>query len=287
MLCCTSLTSGQKTGELLGVRSEGVGGSLPTFAALVFDPTSSNQDRTSNWTASFLATTTDKEAKVQANLCDVPLLSGTCKGNSALQLTLAGPIDKSGATQLGDLNGLVGESRAEGGWTWSIAKPGVTFGLQASVARPHFDFRDSTTLSKRSTSATAHSIGVTGGWKSTTASIHAGVRLEQAFAPRDSQNVCTAAGFGPPGTTSCSSLTVGGPHSQSNRVANVDFAYSLGIAAAHANISRDFHNDVTGLDVPIYVFPNGNGGLAGGVRSGYRSDTHRWSVGVFVGEFKL
>ena len=47
-------------------------------------------------------------------------------------------------------------------------------------------------------------------------------------------------------------------------------------------VSRGFEDNVTGIDVPVY-FLKDNGGFTGGVRLGWRSDTHDISASVMVG----
>lgn len=49
-------------------------------------------------------------------------------------------------------------------------------------------------------------------------------------------------------------------------------------------VTYDAIDDVFGVDVPIYMMPDADSGLTGGVRFGYRSDReNEFSVGLFVG----
>jgi len=71
-------------------------------------------------------------------------------------------------------------------------------------------------------------------------------------------------------------------------VASVSGALSIGgNGAVRLTISRDLRHSVTGIDLPVWVMPNPAGGLAGGVRFGYRTDSRQVTVALFVSEFKL
>lgn len=57
----------------------------------------------------------------------------------------------------------------------------------------------------------------------------------------------------------------------------------LNLAVAPA-ATFDVIDDVWGVDIPVYVVPDKEGGLTGGIRFGYRSDREdKFSVGLFVG----
>lgn len=48
-------------------------------------------------------------------------------------------------------------------------------------------------------------------------------------------------------------------------------------------VGRDFEEGITFVRVPVYFFSNPNGGLAGGARFEWRSDTQEPTFVVFVG----
>ena len=113
-------------------------------------------------------------------------------------------------------------------------------------------------------------------------------RSLKAYKAQAAQNVCSAAGFGPSGTQACSVFSVGAPSREDKSVFSVEYARSVaGTGAARLAISYDASSAVTGIDLPVYVFTDIKGGLSGGVRFGYRSDTRRVSASLFVSEFKL
>ena len=52
-------------------------------------------------------------------------------------------------------------------------------------------------------------------------------------------------------------------------------------------VSHDVRRGVTGIDLPVWVVRNAAGGLAGGIRFGYRTDARQLTASLFVSEFKL
>ena len=52
-------------------------------------------------------------------------------------------------------------------------------------------------------------------------------------------------------------------------------------------IAHDLRRGVTGVDLPVWLVRNPAGGLAGGVRFGYRTDARQMTAALFVSEFKL
>lgn len=53
--------------------------------------------------------------------------------------------------------------------------------------------------------------------------------------------------------------------------------------AVSAQFAFDHENDEYGVDLPVYLVPNGDGQLIGGVRLGYTSKDDAWVAGVFIG----
>ena len=83
-------------------------------------------------------------------------------------------------------------------------------------------------------------------------------------------------------------MVLGAPFSSNRTVASVSGAWSIGgSGAARITISHDLRHGITGVDLPVWVLTNPAGGLAGGVRFGYRTDSRQMSMALFVSEFKL
>ena len=257
------------------------------FAVLVFDPSVSLPGRSTAWTATVDPTGANKEGKIQVNLCDIagPL----CSGKSAASITLAGPLSASDSSaELADLSGLVGTARGTLSWTTNSTQPGAFYSFSGTYAEPSFAYRDSAALAKRSVDHAAYALEADAGTRSGATAWQMGVRYEQSYRARTSQDVCTPASFGPLGTTSCSSLIVGAPSSVPRLVASVSGAWSFGgHGAARVILSQDLMHGVTGVDMPVWVIPDAKGGPAGGLRFGYRTDTKHVTVSLFVSAFKL
>jgi hypothetical protein len=257
------------------------------FAALVFDPSAAALARASAWTASVVPAGPSKEARVQANLCDIA--AALCGARGASSLMFAGPFNTSDEfTELADLDGLVGSARVQGSFTSNVTSAGSFFSLAGTFSKPSFAYRDSAALARRSVQHAAYAIEGGGGFRWPSVTLHASVRVEQAYHAQAAQNVCLPASFGPSGTTACSSMVLGEPSSAARTVASVSGAWSVGgNGAARLTLSHDLRHSVTGIDLPVWVMPNAAGGLAGGVRFGYRTDARQMTVTLFVSEFKL
>jgi hypothetical protein len=83
----------------------------------------------------------------------------------------------------------------------------------------------------------------------------------------------------------CRSFVVGPPEQGTQQVVNVQWRRFLsgGKVAFNPMLGRDLEEDVTFFRLPVYFFSNDNGGLAGGARFEWRSDTREPVFVVFVG----
>jgi hypothetical protein len=282
-------TNPKRWERLLGVSASEVARAAQdtAFAVLMFDPSLSALARSSSWTASVVPLGSSKEARVQANLCDVALWF--CRAQDASSVMLAGPLNSGDDfTELANLDGLVGSARVQFSYTTSATAVGSAYSIAATFAQPSFAYRDSLTLGKHSVDHAAYAVEIGDGYRWASSAIHAAMRWEQSYRAQTAQNVCTPASFGPAGTTTCSSLVVGAPSSSVKAVASVSGARSIGgSGAVRLTLSHDLRHGVTGIDLPVWVVRNAAGGLAGGVRFGYRTDARQLTASLFVSEFKL
>jgi hypothetical protein len=257
------------------------------FAALVYDPALAAAARASAWSAAVVHARPTTEARVQANVCD--MLPVACGARGAASVLFAGPVSTSSEfTRLADLNGLFGSARVQASYTSNATDAGGFVAAGGTFSQPHFAYRDSSTLARRSVERAAYALEAGGGRRWPSVSLYGGVRWEQAYHPRTARDVCAVATFGPAGTESCSSMVVGGPRGRERTVASVAGAWSIGaVGAGRLTISHDVQRGVTGFDLPVWVLPNPAGGLAGGLRFGYRTDTRETTLSLFVSQFKL
>ncbi len=284
-----STANAQKTDALLGgVRTEDVTARTEArrFAVLLFTPSLPSAARASSWSVQLVAFEEGKEAKFQANLCDVIT---RCK-TSAVDLTIAGPVDsKTHFTDLADLDGLVGNARVEIGGTTKLADKNkeTNFTGRVTFSYPRFEFNSRSTLQDTAYNRSMVSIVAGLVHKGARSLVSASYRYESAYKPGAEINICTPAGFGPPGTTTCTSMVVSEPKYKNKNAAEVQLAYSWEFAAVRLTVAHDFTNGTTGFDAPIHLIPNIEGHLSGGVRLGYHSDQKRVKAGLFVNGFKL
>ena len=297
-----SLLSAQATGTFAddqiarATAASDVAAARRNTRALIFDPSASSPLRASGWT--FVIAREDKEkneARIQANLCD---LIPACLKNNGWDLTLAGPLDTTTHfSTLADLNGLVGTARVESGYAINIgADRGLTGEVRASFARFQSTFRSTGTLAEETFERDGGSLAAGVGYKTTTSIgtnplallFKLAYRVERSFEGQDAQNLCAPASVGPSGTLACGDLVVGEPSKVTKNVISVEQWLALGgVAGIRLKIARDVDAGVTGFDVPIYVLPDGKGGLGGGFRAGYRTDDKRFRFSAFVGALKF
>jgi hypothetical protein len=93
----------------------------------------------------------------------------------------------------------------------------------------------------------------------------------------------------------CRSLVLAPPREKKKSILRGEWRRFLpgGRVAVDLLVSHDFNEKVSSIDLPIYILTersdkDGKGGLTGGARFGWRSDTDDFTLGVFVGgRFKL
>ncbi|MFI5231583.1 MAG: hypothetical protein ACHQSE_03620 [Gemmatimonadales bacterium] len=257
------------------------------FAALVFDPSLVALARASAWTAGVVSSPGVKDARVQANLCDI--WGAICGARGAASLMIAGPLNKTDDfTELADLDGLVNSARVQGSYTTNATSVGSYVAFTGTFSQPTFAYRDTLGSARRSVGHTAYAVEGGAGYRWASVALQGAMRWEQSYRARSSQNVCTPASFGPPGTESCENVVLGAPHNQDRAVVSASGAWSIGgNGAMRVTVAHDLRHGVTGVDLPVWVMSNTAGGLAGGVRFGYRTDDRQLTIALFVAEFKL
>ena len=172
----------------------------------------------------------------------------------------------------------------------TIRHDASNFGFEVAVGINRFEFVDPATLAESSERHTQ--------WRArifydqylrrpmTAFTLSAG--YERAYEAADEEIFC------PPNTTNaavrCVQARGAPPELNESLLISAGFrhrfigAESLRNFAIAPLVTYDVLDDVVGVDVPIYFLPDGDGGLTGGVRFGYRSDReNEFSVGIFIG----
>jgi len=266
---------------------EGAARGDTVFAALVFDPSLVALARSSAWTASVVSSGGVKDARVQANVCDIA--GAICGARGASSLMFAGPLNKNNEfTELADLDGLVNSARVQASYTTNITSVGSFAAFTGTFSQPTFAYRDTAAFARRSVGRTAYAIEGGAGYRWASVALQGAVRWEQSYRARTAENICTPASFGPPGTESCEDIVLGAPYNHDRTVVSASGTWSIGgNGAMRLTVAQDLRHGVTGVDLPVWVMSNTAGGLAGGMRFGYRTDDRQLTIALFVAEFKL
>ncbi|HEX8365022.1 MAG TPA: hypothetical protein VF603_07045 [Allosphingosinicella sp.] len=165
------------------------------------------------------------------------------------------------------------------------------FGIDASIGSNEFEWFDRVSLVPRKERRTDWSVAahVARYLPGSHTALTGSVSYQRAFEAAEEERVC------PPGTTDpeaeCPDMRTAGPTRNENLLLAVGLRHrilgadgNLGNFAVAPIVTYDVIDDVVGVDVPVYYTPDGEGGLNGGVRFGYRSDReNEFSVAFFVG----
>lgn len=255
-------------------------------AMLLVDPSLERSSRASNWAVAMVAERGEKEAKLQLNVCDI-----VCPEGSVLSVTLAGPVQKnSSSTTLLDFDGLVGTSRlevdaavgatgTEGGWTGS---------LKGRLGRGQFSYVDPTSLATQSDVRHPWSFAGSAGYRYETIGVlRAGYGYQVSQRPQKPQELCVPLEPASPATV-CNNTAIGAPTESRQGLLSFEVTSRLGKAAAIRMVWVQNRDTKTWLlDVPVYVIPDAEGALAGGVRLMHDFGEDESAVSLFVSLFKL
>jgi hypothetical protein len=168
--------------------------------------------------------------------------------------------------------------------TYFGSRPLYLWSIAAAVASDNFKTLN-LALEEDSTRKTMSAFGVDFGavLPSYLTSVVVGYRLQNGY-ESDKATQATICQPVPDSTAlKCKQGFFGPPKSADKSVLSIDVRHQFGSALAMTfKASRDFEEDVTGLDLPIYILRSKEGAFSGGIRFGWRSDTHDVVGGIFV-----
>lgn len=175
----------------------------------------------------------------------------------------------------------------------------VLVGLSAGAGHQSLDFRDSATLAERSVTETPYALsGSVGGEFGAVPFDHYlgfGVEHTREYRGSDERTLC--APMPTTGPQECFTASYGEPRAQDTtaayfigRVQGEDF-FGLGLPyAVEVQPAYDFESDVSEVATTLFLLPDGDGRLRGGLRFRWRSadddpttDDDHFTVGAFVG----
>lgn len=171
---------------------------------------------------------------------------------------------------------------------WDDGKPRFFYGFTATGGHETFEsFTDTTSTTKAKKTESPWSIGSHVGWLFRKYGLLTiGYRYEEAYEAQTPVSRCAPIAGSP--NVTCVSSAAGAPKEKAGAVSYLEWRRQVSFAAVSARLSHDSRKDVTGVDVPVYVWSGNDGKLNGGLRLGWRDDTDDVVVGIFVGStFKL
>lgn len=165
-----------------------------------------------------------------------------------------------------------------------------SYSIKANVGHDAFDFYLPTTLATDTTTRKPWSVAAqlgfvpplsgaaenSRGWY-----FAGGVEYQRSYLPGKVRTFCPAVeGIEP---FECTTGNFGPPVKKDKRLASFEARTKvMGGHGMSLRITRDFHNDETGVDLPVYLVKDSAGALNGGLRLGW-TNTDKFSFGVFVG----
>lgn len=168
------------------------------------------------------------------------------------------------------------------------SKPFWIASVSAEAGTKKFAFFDATTLGEQSDRKVSWSAGAWIGFLPNLKSpvfFVAGFEAKRDYEAADNATYCPVGGPGP--TVKCTTGAFGPPTTEIDYKISGKLRFSLGGAipvGLEISSSYDFHDDSWGVEVPIYLLPNKDGGLVGGLRGAYDSKKDDFQFGVFIGK---
>lgn len=148
----------------------------------------------------------------------------------------------------------------------------------------NFEFADATTYAADEQNHTGLSASATlGAVLDDIVYLSVSYEFQRSWKAGDASDICSPLGM--MGYSSCKSLALGAPTKRTSSLFHLELrrffskSVALGFRAHY-----DTDADVFSVEIPLYFLQNEDGGLAGGVTAGFRSDEDAPTLGVFVAE---
>lgn len=160
------------------------------------------------------------------------------------------------------------------------------YSLEGSVGFENFEFTNAETQEQEDESRVPWSVGASFNFNPPTdipLLVTFGVEYQEAFSPSGTQTVCPPSdGINP---VTCTTGVFGEPISSERLLLSLDGRFKILDKGISLRVTHDLENSATGIDLPIFLIPDREGNLNGGVRLGWTNveDDNDFSVGLFVG----
>jgi hypothetical protein len=161
-------------------------------------------------------------------------------------------------------------------WLW---------GGSAKLGYQEFSFVTATATSAQKSSETPWAAGLWGAVQPQGKPflITLSAQYQRSFKEGDTAAMCPVAG--PAGTsTICVSGPLDAPRRITKRLVTAEARWRFSGVGLALAVTRDLEADVTGVELPIYLVADKDGKLTAGLKAGWRSDTQRGSLALFVGK---
>jgi hypothetical protein len=165
--------------------------------------------------------------------------------------------------------------------------PGTVYfaGMNAQIGPEEFKYLDKTDLTPGTVRHVSWSAsGFFGVLFADGVMVAGNYKREVSYQGNAATQLCTP--LGSTGASTCSQKVLGAPGDPTRshqtgieirKIVNQYFAIS-------PKVTRDWHNDSTGAEVPIYFFRDKDGGLNGGISLGYLFEKKSFTATAFVGQ---
>jgi len=160
-------------------------------------------------------------------------------------------------------------------WLW---------GTTAKIGYQTYEYVTASRFTKQKTSGKPWSVGLWGGVQPGDQELllTLSAQYQRAFKEGDPATVCPVAA-----PTATSTICIAGPLEAPKEVRKKLLTGEVrarisGIGVA-LSATRDFSAKVTGIELPVYLWPDKDGKLTAGMKAGWRSDKRETTVGVFIG----
>lgn len=163
------------------------------------------------------------------------------------------------------------------------------WGLKAKVGQSTFDYFELPTLQKRDETELPWSAGAYYALVSRTRrTLYSfGVDYQESYKASSTATACPLPDYVT--HLQCVTGSLAGPGKKEKHLASVEMRHQFeggtwfpdGVGMS-LKFTRDFNNNESGVDLPLYLFRSDKGFLTGGIRAGW-TDTDQFNGGVFVG----
>lgn len=165
---------------------------------------------------------------------------------------------------------------------WGKAPVAWGWGGAAKVGDQSFEYIDATAFKTRTDNETGWSLKLYGSVQRLKDQDLFGISYarERAWNAQDDTILCPGGG----GPVTCLHGAAGPPKMAETDVFQVEYRRRFESFAFAVNLSHKSEDDVSAIDVPIYLTPDDKDSLIGGIRLGWRSDKDEVTAAIFVGK---